>query len=99
MAKQTIDRELFDRLRARGLRKNVARMVAEAAPTRNGKAPKAVQRTVKDLRSLLEDLEDRAKGGPARRSAAAQKAARTRKRAATKRSAAAKKAAKTRARA
>jgi len=54
---------------------------------------------VTDLRSLASELEDRAKGGPGKRKAAAKKAAQTRKRKQTKRSQAAKKAAKTRAKA
>jgi hypothetical protein len=49
------------------------------------------------LRKLVADLEDRAKGGPAKREAAAKKAAATRKRKAEQRSAAARKAARTRA--
>ena len=50
-------------------------------------------------RKLVDDLEDRARGGPGKRSKAAKKAAATRKREAARRSAAAKKGARTRARA
>jgi hypothetical protein len=46
---------------------------------------------------MLNDVEDRVSGGPAKRKAAAKKAARTRKQNAAKRSASAKKAARTRA--
>jgi hypothetical protein len=46
---------------------------------------------------VVSELEDRAKGGPAKRQATAKKAANTRKRNAAKRSQAAKKAARTRA--
>jgi hypothetical protein len=53
---------------------------------------KAAQGTVRDLRKLVEDLEDRARGGPGKRQAAA-----TRKLKAAARSTAAKKAARTRA--
>jgi hypothetical protein len=56
-----------------------------------------VKKVAADLRSMASDLEDRATGGPAKRKAAAKKAANTRKRNAAKRSAAAKKGAKTRA--
>jgi hypothetical protein len=100
MAKSRFDTELFDRLRAGGLRKRVASTVAEAVgTTRRGKPPKRVDRVVGELRSLAAELEDRARGGPAKRQAAAKKAAATRRRNAAKRSAAAKKAARTRARA
>jgi hypothetical protein len=50
-----------------------------------------------DLNTALSDAEDRVTGGPAKRKAAAKKAARTRKQNAAKRSASAKKAARTRA--
>jgi hypothetical protein len=82
--------DLVDRLRANGVRKKVAQTVAAGTP-------KAVQGVAKDLRKVAEELEDRAKGGPAKRKAAAKKAAATRKRKAQKRSQAAKKAARTRA--
>jgi hypothetical protein len=99
MAKR-VDQELFDRLRAGGLRKKVASTVAEAVNTgtRRRKPPKQVDRVVAELKALASEIEDRAKGGPARREAAAKKAAATRRRNAAKRSAAAKKGARTRAR-
>jgi hypothetical protein len=98
MAKGRIDTELFDRLRAGGLRKRVASTVAEAVgTTRRRKPPKQVERVVGELRSLAAELEDRARGGPAKRQAAAKKAAATRRRNAAKRSSAARKAARTRA--
>lgn len=97
MAKGRRD-ELFDRLRASGLRKRVAKAVADdVARVRSGKTPRTLDRAVSDLRALASELEDRARGGPAQRKAAAQKAARTRQRNAAKRSSAAKKAAQTRA--
>jgi hypothetical protein len=100
MAKSRIDTELFNRMRASGLRKRVASTVAEAVGgSRRRTPPKQVTRVVSELRSLAAELEDRAKGGPARRQAAAKKAAATRKRNAAKRSTAAKKGARTRAKA
>jgi hypothetical protein len=100
MARRKADTDLFDRLRAGGLRKRVASTVAEAVgTTRRGKPPKQVDRVVAELKALAAEIEDRAKGGPGRREAGAKKAAATRKRNAAKRSAAAKKGARTRARA
>ena len=96
MAKSTLDRDLFKAVRDSGLRKRVAREVAQLG---NGKPPAEVQKTIKRLRALADDLEDRVKGGPKqRRQQAARKAARTRQQKSRQRSAAAKKAAKTRAR-
>jgi hypothetical protein len=98
MAKSQAD-ALFDRLRANGLRKRVARDLSQALSAAGGSRPsKAAQGRIIELRKLVADLEDRAKGGPAKRQAAAKKAAATRKRRANARSAAAKKAARTRAR-
>ena len=98
MAKTT-DRDLFDKLRARGLRKSAATNLAKAFGKADSSPPsKGARRAVTELRSLVEELEDRARGGPAKRQAAAKKAAATRKRKASERSAAAKKAARTRSR-
>ena len=100
MAKGRLDTELFDRLRAGGLRKRVASTVAEAVGSgARRKPPKQVDRVVGELRALAAEIEDRAKGGPGKRQAAAKKAAATRRRNAAKRSTAAKKAARTRAKA
>jgi hypothetical protein len=99
MAKTT-DNELFDRLRASGLRKRAARDLSNALGSATSSRPsKAAQSAIGELRSLVDELEDRASGGPAKRKAAAKKAAATRKRQAAARSAAAKKGARTRARA
>ena len=95
MAKQ--DKNLYDRLRASGLRKQTARKISEAAGTGGNKGKKALSNAVSDLRGVVGELEDRAKGGPAKRKATAKKAANTRKRNAKKRSNAAKKGARTRA--
>jgi hypothetical protein len=97
MAKSQAD-ALFERLHANGLRKRVARDLSGALSRGGGsRAGKSVNGRISELRTLLADLEDRAKGGPEKRKAAAKKAAATRKRKANQRSAAAKKAAQTRA--
>jgi Skp family chaperone for outer membrane proteins len=90
--------ELFERLRVGGLRKSVAKRVADGLDGARGKAPQSVQSVIDDLKALTAELEDRAKGGPGKRQAAARKGAATRKRQAEQRSAAARKAARTRAR-
>ena len=98
MAKSTRD-ELFERLRVGGLRKSVARQLADALDS--GRMPrKAVDDVLDRLRAVTSDLGDRATGGSSsKRSEAAKKAAATRKRQAAQRSAAAKKGARTRAKA
>ena len=100
MAKKSKQQDLADRLHVGGIRRKVtdqglAKGVAAALPGR--KAPKGVNRVIVELKSITSELEDRAKGGPGKRKAAAKKAAATRKRKADKRSQAAKKAARTRA--
>ena len=96
MAKDT---DLFDKLRARGLRKSAANNLAKAFGRADSSPPsRGAKRAVAQLRSVVDELEDRARGGPAKRKAAAKKGAATRKRKANQRSAAAKKAARTRAR-
>ena len=99
MAKSQAD-QLFERLHANGVRKRVARDLSNALAAAGGSGPsKAAQARIADLRKVVADLEDRARGGPAKRKAAAKKAAATRKRKAAQRSTAAKKAARTRAKA
>jgi hypothetical protein len=95
------DKDFFDRLRSSGLRKKVARQVADATSSARGrsKPPKALRGVLDDLKSLTSEIEDRVTGGPGKRKATARKAAATRKRNAAKRSAAAKKGARTRAKA
>lgn len=92
------DRDLLKTLRAGGVRKKVARVVAESTGkgARN-KQPKLVTRTIENLRAAAGELDSRVRRS--QRSEAAKKAARTRKRKAAQRSAAARKGAKTRARA
>jgi hypothetical protein len=102
MARSKREQELFDLLRARGLRKRVADTVASATAKgkqNNGRVPKQVRNVIGDLQTLVGELEGRVTGRSSKRKEAAAKAARTRKRNAAKRSAAAKKGAKTRAKA
>jgi hypothetical protein len=95
MAKR--NKALYDRLRDSGIRKKTADQIASAVGSGSSRGQKLVSGAVKDLRGLASELEDRARGGPAKRKAAAKKAAATRKRKAAKRSQAAKKGARTRA--
>ena len=99
MAKSKKD-ELFEMLRARGLRTRAARTLSDAVGAgRSGAATsqKAAEGVIADLRKLADDLESRIRGsGSQSRAEAAKKAAATRKRNAAKRSATAKKAAATR---
>jgi hypothetical protein len=97
MAKKSARDDLIDRLRMSGLRKDVARRVADLGGN-SRKPPKAVRSVLDSLKAVGAQVEDRATGGSSKRSAAAKKAAATRKRQAAKRSAAAKKGARTRAR-
>jgi hypothetical protein len=99
MQGEDMDRDLFDKLRARGLRRSAANNIAKAFGKADSSPPgKGARKAVSELRSLVDELEDRARGGPGKRQAAAKKAAATRKRKAGQRSAAAKKGARTRAR-
>ena len=97
MAKR--DDALYTRLRNSGLRKKTAGRIAEAIGSGSSKSQQVVSGAVNELRGLISELEDRARGGPAKRKAAAQKAANTRKRNAAKRSQAAKRGARARTRA
>ena len=82
-------------LRSQGLRKRVARALSDlesGGRDARGNAEKIARRVIKDLRSAAEEIEKRLDlGGAGKRSTAAKKAAKTRKRAATKRSTAARK--------
>jgi hypothetical protein len=90
------EKELSKSLRARGMRKGLARKVASA--TDGGGSPKIARRAMSDLASVVAEIQDRLQQGPQKRSAAAKKAARTRKQKARRRSTAAKRATHTRAR-
>ena len=100
MARKKTNNDLVDHLRARGVRKKVAKALADGANGAKGrKQAEALARTaIADLRSASETIRDRVVNRDSKRSEAAKKAARTRKRKAARRSAAARKAAKTRAR-
>jgi hypothetical protein len=97
MAKNKQADDLFDHLRASGVRKRVAKAIADGAGSKNGKKAEALAQTaLADLRSASDAIRDRVINRDSKRSDAAKKAARTRKRNAAKRSATAKKAAATR---
>ena len=92
------DRDLFDTLRARGLRKSAANNLSKAFGRADNSPPsKGAKRAVSELRAVLGQLESRVPGNDKKRKEAAKKAAATRKRKANQRSAAAKKGAQTRA--
>jgi hypothetical protein len=97
LAKNKQSDDLFDHLRASGVRKKVARTIADGASAKNAKKAEALaQNALADLRSASEAIRDRVLNRDSKRGEAAKKAARTRKRRAAKRSASAKKAAATR---
>jgi hypothetical protein len=98
VAKNKRNEELFRRLRAQGLRKRAAKVMSDTTDRRR-KPAKAVNQVLSDLHGLVSEAEDRISGGPAKRKAAAKKAAKTRKQNAEHRSRAAKKGARTRAKA
>jgi hypothetical protein len=97
MAKVKTDKKLYERMRAHGLRKKVARQLSELpSHVSNGKqAPKPIRQTVDLLDEITKELKGKAKSGD--RKAAARKAARTRKTKADQRARSARKSARTRA--
>ena len=99
MAKSRSD-DLFEVLRGKGLRKRVARTIADLDGGRKvgTRGEKLARRAAEDLTAAAEDIRKRLLGD-SNRTAAGRKAAATRKRNAAKRSAAAKKGARTRAKA
>ncbi len=92
------DKQLSRSLRARGVRKKLANKVARATGSGTNANTKVARRAMADLASVVDEIHDRLREGPQKRSAAAKKAARTRKRKARLRSQAAKRGARTRAR-
>jgi hypothetical protein len=100
MARKQSD-DLFDVLRGRGLRKRVARTIAEldgSGRKAGSRGEKLARKAAEDLTAAAEDIRKRILGD-GDRTAAGRKAAATRKRNAARRSAAAKKGARTRAKA
>src|SRR3954452_1763978 len=91
MAKKKSD-DLFDALRARGVRKRVAKTISrlDPNPSTSKKARRRAESVLDDLRGAVGQVEDRLTGA-AKRKAAAKKAAATRKRKAAARSRSAKK--------
>ena len=89
------DTDLFQALRAAGLRKKVARAVTDATrKIRPGKKSKLLVKTIENLNTAAAEIERRTAGS--KRAEPAKKAARTRKRKAAARSTVADTAAKTR---
>ncbi|MBJ7455729.1 MAG: hypothetical protein JHC74_06695 [Thermoleophilia bacterium] len=97
MATSKATKDLIEDLHERGLRKKVAKSVAEAIGSGSHKtAPPAVAQVMEDLKGMADEIEDRATGRSAKRRAAGRKAAATRARKADARSAAARKGARSR---
>jgi len=91
--------DLFRKLRSAGLRKSLAKSLAklDGNSRRSGvKGEQLARKAVDDLTTAVEDIEKRVLRTDRKRSEAARKAARTRKRNAEKRRATSKKGAKTR---
>jgi hypothetical protein len=93
MAKTKADKDFYGRLRDSGVRKSVAKLVADAVPAKGQKKPTRANRVADQLTGVAETIRERAGGGSRKRSKAAKKAAQTRKAKASKRSRSAKKAA------
>ena len=70
------DKRLYKRLRANGVRKKVAQRVSEALPSQGSSKSGAARRAAADLGLAVDEIRDRVKGGPQKRSAASKKAAR-----------------------
>ncbi|HEX5927671.1 MAG TPA: hypothetical protein VFY45_27900 [Baekduia sp.] len=86
MAKSKRDDVLFDHLRTRGVRKKVAKALSGGNGATGRRKAEALARTaIADLRSASEAIKDRVVNRDSKRSEAAKKAARTRKRKAAKR--------------
>ena len=99
MANTKADKKLYARLRDSGIRKKVAKRVAEAIPAKGQKKPTKAHRVADELTTAANSIRDRAGGGSRKRSKAAKKAARTRKANVRKRRNSAKKGARNRAKA
>lgn len=99
MAKAKQDRELYSRMRASGVRKKVARRLAELPSQVSGgkQAPKPMRDAVDRLEARVSELREHVGRGD--RSASARKGARTRRAKAQSRSASARKGARSRSKA
>ncbi len=78
-SKSRQDKDLYDRLRLGGVRKKVAKEVSRLQPDRDSAQMKAVRRVAADLNLAVDDIKDLVTRGPHKRSEAAKKAAKTRK--------------------
>ncbi|MBA2630932.1 MAG: hypothetical protein H0U84_07915 [Thermoleophilaceae bacterium] len=99
MAKATLDKELYSRMRDSGVRKKIARQLAELPEQVKGgkQAPKPLRDAIERLEATVSELRGHTSRGD--RGAAARKAARTRSANAQKRSASARKGARSRSKA
>lgn len=79
MAKSKNDQDLYERLRAEGVRKRVAKEVSKLKPDPDGAEMNAIRRIAADLNMAVDDIKDLITGGPQKRSKAAKKGAKTRK--------------------
>jgi ppGpp synthetase/RelA/SpoT-type nucleotidyltranferase len=80
------DKDLYNELRTRGVRKGTAAKVSKSLASRNGEErPKKAKRTVKDLRAAASAVEERMRMDEGQR-ASSRKAAKTRKQNAKRRS-------------
>lgn len=78
-SKKRQDKDLYERLRVGGVRKKVAKEVSRLRPDKDGAQMKAVRRVAADLNMAVDDIKDLVTRGPQKRSKAAKKGAKTRK--------------------
>jgi hypothetical protein len=79
MAKIKKDDHLYERLRLGGVRKRVAKEVSKLQPEKDSPQMKAARRAAADLNLAVDDIKDLITRGPQKRSKAAKKGAKTRK--------------------
>ena len=85
MAKSKRNKNLYNRLRESGVSKKAAKQVSRALPDKGSPNVKAAERIADDLSTAASDIMDLVTGGPQKRSKAAKKAAKTRKKNKSKR--------------
>jgi hypothetical protein len=73
------DKALYERLRMAGVRRKVARETSRLHPDKDGAEMKAVRRVAADLNLAADDIKGLVTRGPRKRSEAARKGAKTRK--------------------